>query len=75
MNISKQKRVELGAWAGIVTPVFFVAVFTVAGLLRPGYEPLARGMAAALPYVDHFLTGHSIGSLEQLADILEKELT
>jgi uncharacterized protein len=42
---------------------------------RPGYEPLARGMAAALPHVDHFLAGHSIGSLEQLADILEKELT
>jgi len=41
---------------------------------RPGYEPLARGMAAALPHVDHFLAGHSIRSLEELADILEEEI-
>lgn len=33
----------------------------------PGYAPLARGMAAALPYVDLFVEGHSVSSLEQLA--------
>lgn len=33
---------------------------------REGYEPLARGMAAALPYVDHFLAGNSIENLERL---------
>jgi uncharacterized protein with von Willebrand factor type A (vWA) domain len=33
----------------------------------PGYAPLARGMAAALPYVDLFVEGHSVASLEQLA--------
>ena len=33
----------------------------------PGYEPLARGMAAALPYVDEFVEGHSLASLEELA--------
>jgi uncharacterized protein len=33
----------------------------------PGYAPLARGMAAALPYVDVFLEGHSMASLEDLA--------
>lgn len=33
----------------------------------PGYAPLARGMAAALPYVDQFVEGHSVSSLEQLA--------
>ena len=32
-----------------------------------GYEPLARGMAAALPHVDQFLEGHSLASLEDLA--------
>lgn len=32
----------------------------------PGYEPLARGMAAALPYLDAFLEGHSLRSLERL---------
>ncbi len=36
----------------------------------PGYQPLARGMAAALPHVDDFLEGHSIESLEVLASLL-----
>ena len=36
----------------------------------PGYAPLARGMAAALPYVDQFVEGHSIGSLEHLARVV-----
>lgn len=31
---------------------------------RPGYEPLAGGMAAALPYVDVFLPAASIADLE-----------
>ena len=34
----------------------------------PRYEPLARGMAAALPSVDVFLSGHNLESLEVLAD-------
>jgi uncharacterized protein with von Willebrand factor type A (vWA) domain len=36
----------------------------------PGYAPLAAGMAAALPHVDEFVEGHSLGSLESLADLL-----
>jgi hypothetical protein len=32
----------------------------------PRYEPLARGMHAALPYVDEFLSGHNLASLEAL---------
>lgn len=36
----------------------------------PGYEPLARGMAAALPHVDAFVEGHSLDSLEELAALL-----
>ncbi len=36
----------------------------------PGYEPLARGMAAALPHVDEFLEGHSLASLEHLAEVI-----
>jgi len=31
------------------------------------YEPLTRGMQAALPYVDDFLPVHNLASLEQLA--------
>jgi hypothetical protein len=38
---------------------------------EPGYEPLAKGMAAALPYVDRFLPGHNLRSLETLAAVLE----
>ena len=34
------------------------------------YEPLSAGMLAALPYVDRFLPGHNIASLEDLADSL-----
>ncbi|MBA2343651.1 MAG: VWA domain-containing protein [Rubrobacter sp.] len=33
----------------------------------PGYQPIARGMAAALPHVDVFLSGHNFESLEELA--------
>lgn len=36
----------------------------------PGYAPLAAGMAAALPHVDHFVEGHAFESLEQLARLL-----
>ena len=35
-----------------------------------GYAPLARGMAAALPYVDEFIEGHSLASLDRLSSIL-----
>jgi uncharacterized protein with von Willebrand factor type A (vWA) domain len=34
------------------------------------YQPLAAGMRAALPYVDRFLPGHNIASLDDLADTL-----
>lgn len=35
--------------------------------VTPGYQPLARGMAAALPHVDAFVEGHSLDALERLA--------
>ena len=31
------------------------------------YEPLTRGMAAALPFLDHFLAAHNLESLRSLA--------
>jgi uncharacterized protein with von Willebrand factor type A (vWA) domain len=34
------------------------------------YQPLGAGMRAALPYVDRFLPGHNLASLEDLADLL-----
>jgi uncharacterized protein with von Willebrand factor type A (vWA) domain len=40
----------------------------------PRYEPLTRGMQAALPHVDHLLPGNSIASLEALASLMEEGL-
>lgn len=34
------------------------------------YEPLARGMQAALPHVDVFVSGHNLATLEDLASLL-----
>jgi uncharacterized protein len=42
---------------------------------HPDYEPLTRGMQAALPHVDHFLAGNSLSSLADLAELMEGELT
>ena len=36
----------------------------------PGYAPLAQGMAAALPYVDDFVEGHSLAALEELTEVI-----
>ena len=41
---------------------------------HPAYEPLTAGMQAALPYVDHFLAGNSLASLEELAELMESGL-
>jgi hypothetical protein len=38
----------------------------------PDYAPLARGMAAALPHVDDFVTGHSVAALEELVEVIAK---
>jgi uncharacterized protein with von Willebrand factor type A (vWA) domain len=37
---------------------------------NPEYQPLAGGMRAALPFVDRFLPGHNLRSLEELASVL-----
>ncbi|MGH9044033.1 MAG: vWA domain-containing protein [Acidimicrobiales bacterium] len=34
------------------------------------YEPLAQGMAAALPHVDRFLEGHNLTSLRALLEVI-----
>ncbi len=35
---------------------------------KPGYQPLAGGMAACLPYVDDLVSGHSVAALADLVD-------
>ena len=37
-----------------------------------GYEPLTRGMRAALPYVDGFVSGHSLGALEEVVEVMSQ---
>jgi uncharacterized protein with von Willebrand factor type A (vWA) domain len=38
----------------------------------PDYAPLARGMAAALPFVDEFVEGHSVAALEDLVEVISR---
>ena len=37
-----------------------------------GYQPLTRGMAAALPYCDDFLAAHNVNALDDLGRLLGK---
>jgi uncharacterized protein with von Willebrand factor type A (vWA) domain len=39
---------------------------------HPDYEPLTRGMRAAIPHTDELLAGNSLASLERLTEILEE---
>jgi uncharacterized protein with von Willebrand factor type A (vWA) domain len=39
---------------------------------RPGFEPLTRGLLAALPHTDTVTSGHSLRALDDLATILEE---
>jgi uncharacterized protein len=39
----------------------------------PGYAPLVGGMAAALPYVDAFVSGHSLAALEEVAAAIAED--
>ncbi|MCW2580332.1 MAG: coxE [Blastococcus sp.] len=41
----------------------------------PRYQPLARGMAAALPHLDLFLAGHNVASLDELAVVVAGHAT
>jgi uncharacterized protein with von Willebrand factor type A (vWA) domain len=39
----------------------------------PGYAPLVGGMAAALPFCDAFVSGHSLAALEQVVAAVAEE--
>lgn len=39
-------QLRLAAWAGLIAPALFVAVFTIEGWLRTGYEPLRMFVSA-----------------------------
>ena len=38
--------------------------------VTPGYAPLARGMAAALPFIDDFVEGHSLTAMQELTHVI-----
>jgi uncharacterized protein with von Willebrand factor type A (vWA) domain len=40
---------------------------------KPGFAPLTAGMAAALPHVDEFVSGHSLAAYQELAAVLSRD--
>jgi uncharacterized protein with von Willebrand factor type A (vWA) domain len=59
---------EMGRLARVARRVVWVNPLKASA----GYAPIARGMAAALPYVDQFVEGHSVGSLAELAEMIAR---
>jgi uncharacterized protein with von Willebrand factor type A (vWA) domain len=39
---------------------------------REGYQPLTGGMQAALPYVDSFVSGHSMAAFDELTGVIAR---
>jgi uncharacterized protein with von Willebrand factor type A (vWA) domain len=39
---------------------------------KDGYAPLAGGMAAALPFCDDFVAGHTLGAMEDLVEVIAR---
>lgn len=62
----EQLATEMGRLARVAHRIVWVNPLKAS----PGYAPLVRGMAAALPYVDEFVEGHSLASLEALVALL-----
>lgn len=42
--------------------------------VTPGYAPLARGMAAALPHIDDFVEGHNLAAMHELATVIAADV-
>jgi uncharacterized protein with von Willebrand factor type A (vWA) domain len=62
--------VELGEHVARLSRVAHRLVWVNPLKASPGYAPLAGGMAAALPWVDEFVEGHAVASLEDLARLV-----
>jgi uncharacterized protein with von Willebrand factor type A (vWA) domain len=62
--------VELGHQMERLQRIAYHTIWVNPLKVTPGYAPLARGMAAALPYVDDFVEGHSLASLQELAAVI-----
>jgi len=46
MNQLSTNQRRIAAWAGIIGPVLFVTIFTIEGLIRPGYSTLKMYVSA-----------------------------
>ena len=62
--------VELGAQMERLHRVTHQLIWVNPLKVTPGYAPLARGMAAALPHIDHFVEGHSVSAMEELTQVI-----
>jgi hypothetical membrane protein len=66
----QQRRIwQLGRWfvlaGGVINPILFVAAYTVAGALRPGYSPVHQaisdlGVGRYGPVLDTIAVGHGL---------------
>jgi len=63
---------ELGAEMARLARVAHRIVWVNPLKATPEYAPLARGMAAALPYVDDFVEGHSLSALDELVQVIAR---
>lgn len=63
---------ELGEQMARLSRLAYRVVWVNPLKASPGFAPLARGMAAALPHIDEFVEGHSLASLEELADVIAR---
>jgi uncharacterized protein with von Willebrand factor type A (vWA) domain len=61
---------ELGAQVARVHRVAHSVIWVNPVAAAPGYVPLARGLGAAMPHVDHLVAGHSGEALERLLGIM-----
>lgn len=61
---------QLGAAMERLSRVAYKIVWANPLKAAPGYAPLARGIAAALPHVDEFVEAHSLASLQALAEVV-----
>jgi uncharacterized protein with von Willebrand factor type A (vWA) domain len=39
---------------------------------KQGYEPVQQGVVAALPYVDDFVSGHSLATYAELVEVVAR---
>jgi uncharacterized protein len=61
---------ELGVQLGRLSRLVYRLVWVNPHRGKDGYAPLAAGMAAALPFLDEFVAGHSVGALEELVRVI-----